>query len=266
MSCEYVNGLEKVESTDDVLTGNVGKEFVSYCTRYMRELEQYSLLKSLLDAVEKIDFLLAYYAGKDTESYILELREEFTKTNDEKRKKEIKRSLKEIDPSTESKLTIVVENLMSITEHKKFGLGVMNETPYYYNGCYWEILPEGLVKHYLSAVAEKSGLPHFQVAKVKIQDVLYKQFLATAAMPPKKQSVQKVMINLKNGTFVCENGSYEIRPFSPEDRLTYQLSFEYDPNAKVPKFLQFLDEVIPEKEARMVVAEYIGYIFAKHLR
>ena len=61
MSCEYVNGLEKVESTDDVLTGNVGKEFVSYCTRYMRELEQYSLLKSLLDAVEKIDFLLAYY-------------------------------------------------------------------------------------------------------------------------------------------------------------------------------------------------------------
>ena len=74
------------------------------------------------------------------------------------------------------------------------------------------------------------------------------------------------MINLKNGTFVCENGSYEIRPFSPEDRLTYQLSFEYDPNAKVPKFLQFLDEVIPEKEARMVVAEYIGYIFAKHLR
>lgn len=266
MNCEYVNGLEKVESTDDVLTGNVGKEFVSYCTRYMRELEQYSLLKSLLDAVEKIDFLLAYYAGKDTESYILELREEFTKTNDEKRKKEIKRSLKEIDPSTESKLTIVVENLMSITEHKKFGLGVMNETPYYYNGCYWEILPEGLVKHYLSAVAEKSGLPHFQVAKVKIQDVLYKQFLATAAMPPKKQSVQKVMINLKNGTFVCENGSYEIRPFSPEDRLTYQLSFEYDPNAKAPKFLQFLDEVIPEKEARMVVAEYIGYIFAKHLR
>lgn len=87
MSCEYVNGLEKVESTDDVLTGNVGKEFVSYCTRYMRELEQYSLLKSLLDAVEKIDFLLAYYAGKDTESYILELREEFTKTNDEKRKR-----------------------------------------------------------------------------------------------------------------------------------------------------------------------------------
>ena len=28
----------------------------------------------------------------------------------------------------------------------------------------------------------------------------------------------------------------------------------------------FLEEVIPEKEARMLVAEYIAYIFAKHLR
>ena len=47
--------------------------------------------------------------------------------------------------------------------------------------------------------------------------------------------------------------------------LTDQLPFDYDPNAKAEKFTEFLEYVVPEKEARMVIAEYIAYVFAKHL-
>lgn len=121
-------------------------------------------------------------------------------------------------------------------------------------------MEENLVKNYLSMVAEQSGLPHFQASKVRFIDLLYKQLLATAALPMSASSTNEVKINLKNGTFKCYDGKFDFCDFSPEDRLTYQLPFEFNRNAKADKFMLFLEEVIPEKEARMLVAEYIAYI------
>lgn len=266
MSNEYTGGIEKAESTVKLLTEGSAKAFVNYCTQYKRSIEAYSLLKELLEEIEVIDFHMVYFSGTDTEDYIWNLRERYLNCTDKEEKKNILRSLKEFDPSTETKVAIIVDNLMATAEKKECGISVINGMPYYYNGCYWAILQEEFVRHYLSAVAEMSGLEHFQASKVKLQDLLYKQFVSIAAMPQDVSSDKKVMINLKNGTFVCEDGIFEIRPFSPEDRLTYQLPFDYDPEAKAPKFIKFLNEVIPEEKARTVASEYTGYIFAKHLR
>lgn len=266
MSNEYINGMEKAESQEKVLTEGCAKETVYYWTLHKREIEIYSRLKELLEEIQEIDFLIAYYYGTPTEEYICQLRERYDTCSEKEVKSQILKTLKELDPSTEVKLSMIVENLMETAERKKYGLGIMSSIPYYYNGCYWEVLSELFVKHYLTAVAEKCGLNHFQASKVKLQDLLYKQFLSTADIPQSPSTDKKVMINLKNGTFVCENGKFEIRSFSPEDGLTYQLPFDYDPEAKAVRFIKFLDEVIPEDQAKTVAAEYVGYIFAKHLR
>lgn len=96
-------------------------------------------------------------------------------------------------------------------------------------------------------------------------EALFKQLLSSSVSPVPEKT-KEVKINLQNGTFVCNDGSFEIRSFSPDDMLTYQLPFDYNPNAKAEKFTEYLEYVVPEKEARMVIAEYIAYVFAKHLR
>jgi len=43
--------------------------------------------------------------------------------------------------------------------------------------------------------------------------------------------------------------------------LTYQLPFEYDPEAKCPLFDRYLNEVLPDIESQNVIAEYLGSVF-----
>ena len=61
------------------------------------------------------------------------------------------------------------------------------------------------------------------------------------------------------------NGERQIlRGFDKNDFLTYQLPFEYNPEAKAEKFNIFLSEVLIEKELQEVLSEYLGYIFIKN--
>lgn len=259
----FYDNTEKAESSEAVLNGCAVDDFVYYVTRFKREVSKYASLDNIRKHIFSIDFLLAYYRDSpDTCAYIMQLREDIA---NKKEVKEAKRALKELDPANEVKASIIIENLLKVCEKQESGIGIISGKVYYYNGCYWEVLEEDFVKNYLALIAEVSGVVHFQATKVKFMDLLYKQLFSEAGLPMPKETTD-VKINLKNGTFKCHDGKFEICPFSIEDRLTYQLSFEYDPNAKAPKFLKFLDEVIPEKEARMVIAEYIAYIFAKHLR
>ena len=258
-------GQEKAESTDAVLTKCGVENQVYHLTKYKREVEKYGILNEIYKSIFPIDFLCVYYHdNSDMLDFIAKLREDVE--NKSENAKDAKKTLKELDPSTEVKAAIIIENLLKVCEKKKSGIGVINGNIYYYNSYYWELLEENLVKNYLSMVAEQSGLPHFQASKVRFIDLLYKQLLATAALPMSASSTNEVKINLKNGTFKCYDGKFDFCDFSPEDRLTYQLPFEFNRNAKADKFMLFLEEVIPEKEARMLVAEYIAYIFAKHLR
>ena len=256
-------GMEKAETKIEILRNGAATDFVRYATRYKKEIEKHEALKNVLDDISPIDFLNAYYAdNQDVWDYIYSLREKIQKKENVKESEEI---LKDLDPSTECKMPIIIENLLSICERQNTGIGIINGKTYYYNGCYWSALDEKFVRGYLTLVAERSGLSHFQVNKVKFLDLLYKQLVSSAQLPISKPG-KEVKINLKNGTFKCNENGFEFCPFSPDDYLTYQLPFEYNPEAKAPKFKAYIEYAITEKEARDVVAEYLAYIFAKHLR
>ena len=169
-----------------------------------------------MQSIFPIDFLCVYYHDNpDMLDFIAKLREDVE--NKSENAKDAKKTLKELDPSTEVKAAIIIENLLKVCEKKKSGIGVINGNIYYYNSYYWELLEENLVKNYLSMVAEQSGLPHFQASKVRFIDLLYKQLLATAALPMSASSTNEVKINLKNGTFKCYDGKFDFCDFSPED-------------------------------------------------
>ena len=91
---------------------------------------------------------------------------------------------------------------------------------------------------------------------------LYKQFLDSASLPapaPKTRAV--VQVNLLNGTFEVGADAQTLRPPVPADFLTHQLPFAYVPTATAPRWLTFLNRVVPDEASQQVLAEYLGYVF-----
>ncbi|MDQ3819665.1 MAG: DUF5906 domain-containing protein, partial [Acidobacteriota bacterium] len=74
---------------------------------------------------------------------------------------------------------------------------------------------------------------------------------------------EQCLINLRNGTFEITPTGGHLREPRREDFLTYQLPFDYDPNASATLWQKFLDRVLPDKAQQNVLAEYIGYVFTR---
>lgn len=65
------------------------------------------------------------------------------------------------------------------------------------------------------------------------------------------------LLNFVNGTYEISTG--RLRPHSPEDMLTRMMAVEYDPEAKCPRFMQFLEETFSDPETRAYVQRVFGY-------
>ncbi len=65
------------------------------------------------------------------------------------------------------------------------------------------------------------------------------------------------LLCLRNGVLDPLTG--KMRPHAPEPRFTVQLPVAYDPDARCPRFLRFLEEVLPDPKAREAVQLLFGY-------
>lgn len=70
---------------------------------------------------------------------------------------------------------------------------------------------------------------------------------------------------------VCANGvinlqTFELEPFSPTPRQFQRIPIAYNKNAECPAFTKFIEEVLPEKDKRDAVQEYIGYALLRNNR
>lgn len=161
-------------------------------------------------------------------------------------------------------LVSVIEILLKKTNEQRFSLCRKNGMVFLYNSEYWEHIENNLFKDFLSQVALKLGVDKYDAKLHNFKDELLKQFLSDARLKEIQSDNQTTLINLINGTFEINGKNINIREFRKSDFLTYQLPFEFDPNAKCLNFINFLDEVLPEKELQYVLAEYLGYIFIKN--
>ena len=161
-------------------------------------------------------------------------------------------------------LVLSIENVLELAEKNRWGLCKNLDFIYLYNGTYWNELEKGTFQKFLGEAAEKMGVGHISAVYYQFQEQLFKQFLATAYLPTPESNKDKVLINLQNGTYEISPQGTKLRPFDRTDFITYQLPFEYNPQAKAPIFEAYLNRVLPDLERQRVLAEYLGYLFIKH--
>lgn len=159
---------------------------------------------------------------------------------------------------------ISIDNVLLIAQNYNWDLCKNHSFIYLFNGAYWDEIDKGAFQMFLGQACEIMGVPALTAKYYKFKKELHEQFLATAHLDVVQSSADNVLINLKNGTFEISPAGAKLRAYDPKDFLTYQLPFEYDPEAKAPMFQEYLDQVLPDKERQSVLAEYLGSVFIKN--
>jgi len=161
-------------------------------------------------------------------------------------------------------LVLAIENVKEVALKNQWGLCKNNNFIYVFNCAYWANIDNDEFQNFLGEAALIMGVPKFDAKHFLFRDKLYKQFLSVSFLRASETKLDNVCINLQNGTFEFTANGTRLRPFDRADFITYQLPFEYNPDAGAPIFQSYLDRVLPEKQRQMVLAEYLGYVFIKN--
>lgn len=163
-------------------------------------------------------------------------------------------------------IVVVIQEVLRKAKELNCRLCRRGDFVYSFNGEYWKLVEKPELEYFLGEAAERLGVNWTDAKYHRTRTELVKQFFAEANLPNLPERGDEVLINLKNGTFVFSEGNSYLRDFRAEDFLTYQLPFDYDPEAGCPEWDGFLEKVIPDKLRQLILSQYLGYVFARHLK
>lgn len=233
-------------------------------------VEHHEVLKLLIEQIEPLDFEKIAFPeliplrqrlediASDKESWGGDGNEDNPKQAE---RKQLQKKIDRMRLGESHILIITIENLLNTAKAKRWGLCKSMDFIYLYNGAYWKEIEKGELENFLGQAAEKMGVNHFKAAFFQFKEKLLKQFLTTAYLPTPTKDSNKVLINLKNGTFEITASGTRLRGFNSSDFLTYQLPFHYDPKATANLFETYLKRVLPDIERQKVLSEFLGYVF-----
>lgn len=267
--------LEKYNiSVEDIKT-EVKKQLDTF-----EPIQHKEVLNNLLNELQPLDFVLLI--KPEAEALINELdaikqayesgnRELHKKLNEPKGKEETSRyleievMLKMIRKSIKERhyVVCIISELLKVAANSSWNLCKCYDYVYIYNGAYWKQLTKDDLKYFLGEAAVKFGYPEIDAIHHLFKDELLKQFITQAHLPTPEHDADKILINLRNGTFELIRNDWHLRAFDPKDFLTYQLPFGYVPEAICPKFDSYLQKVLPDRESRLILQEFSGFIFTK---
>ncbi len=156
---------------------------------------------------------------------------------------------------------ITVQEVVETARVLNCGLCRHLDFVYAYNGQFWRQIEKEELCQFLGEAAERLGVEPITARYYQFREGLLKQFFATAYLPRPQRKEGVTLINLENGTFEITLHGQSLREHRREDFLTYMLPFRYDQNFACPKWLDFLDRVLPEKARQDICAEFVGYTF-----
>jgi putative DNA primase/helicase len=168
--------------------------------------------------------------------------------------------------SQKHQTVLTIREVLRVAKSLNCGLAKSQDFIYSYNGEFWKLLDREALEIFLGNCSAKLGVDEITASYHKFKSELHKQFLSIAHLPKPETETNTVLINLRNGTFEITKDSINIRDFDRADFLTYQLDFDYDQTATCPKWQNFLNEVLPDVSRQNLLAEYIGFVFARHLK
>lgn len=164
-------------------------------------------------------------------------------------------------PSYKQLQVLANTQLKTIAVQNGWRLCKNNDQIYFYNDSFWSSFSEEEFKDFLKKATIKMGMDSLNCLHFTFQDPLFKQFWADSFLKRPENKTGTVLINLLNGTYEISPEYQKLRNPSPDDFLTYRLPFGYDPKANAPMFKNFLEEVLPDPQVRMVLAEYVACVF-----
>ena len=217
------------------------------------------ILIQLLEQFEPLDFyLLAFPEIEHLRAQLETIDQESDQAND------IRKKLDKKKLNSKHYLVLSIENVRTVAEKNRWGLCKNQEFIYLFNGAYWTYIDREAFQKFLGQASEKMGVPKFMARYYLFREQLLKQFIASEYLPTPAPSKAAVNINLRNGTFEVTPTGTNLRSFDRSDFITYQLPFNYNPEATAPIFKAYLDKVLPDEESRKILAEYMGFVFIKH--
>ena len=219
----------------------------------------HEILQQLIEQLEPLDFEIIAFPQVDL--FRKKLQDPGLSDED---KKEIGKQLDKIKLNTKHYLILSIENALLYAEKNRWGLCKNHDFIYLYNGTFWAEIDKENFQKFLGEASEKMGVAKYSARYYQFREQLFKQFLGTAYLPTPESNKDIVLVNLLNGTFEINAQGTNLRPFKREDFITYQLPFEYNPEAKAPLFEAYLNKVLPDMERQKILAEYLGFLFIKH--
>lgn len=133
---------------------------------------------------------------------------------------------------------------------------------YVYTGTHWESLDDYELMLFLKFSYNKLSGDIVYSGKKELITGLFAQFPYTVMRLNVNQVEDK--INFSNGTLNLKTGVLEKHNY--KDYFRYVLPYDYDKTATCPMFMKYLDEVMSEKKAQYVLAEYVGWLFMSSLK
>lgn len=172
-----------------------------------------------------------------------------------------KASLEDGEQITQRHLHVIVnDEVQKIAKERKWGLCTHNQVVNIYNGEYWAEVPYEELKKFLGTAALNMGVEPFLAMHYSFKDALGKQFNSSSYLGKPEKRKDEITINLGNGTFVISPSERRLRDYRAEDFMKYKLPFDYVADAEANQFKKYLNEVLPESESQMVLAEFIAYV------
>lgn len=250
-----INNVQNENLQIEIFQVNNNVAFENMMQKSIREHEIFSVL---LDEMKPIDFELEAHGER-----VLQLRDQIS--DNSKITESFKNKLDKFSLTILQKNVIIIQQLLSMSQEKGFGLGISDEKFYFYNERFWEHKDNETLSSFLSDFAVKAGLDPLDARQFKVKELLFRQFQSDAIIPNFNDTLKGNMIPLQNGVLFFENGKIELKPFKKEYFFKYVLPFGYDPKAKAPIFENALNRILPDRILQDVLFEVFGSVFTKDL-
>lgn len=163
-------------------------------------------------------------------------------------------------------IVLIVEHFGNWMDEIQMGARVLNGTPHLFGGTHWKPVTDKEFEVLLGDFALRIGCDPVGFGIFTAREKLVKQFHSIHGGQPADGRSGQTLLNFRNGTLEISDAAEVMRGFDKSDLLTYQLPFEYDESAVCPMFDCYLGRVLPEESSRMVLAEFLGWIFLRDLK
>jgi len=163
-------------------------------------------------------------------------------------------------------IVLVVEHFGKWMDEIQMGARVLNGTPHLFGGTHWKPVTDKEFEVLLGDFALRIGCDPVGFGIFTAREKLVKQFHSIHGGQAADRPSNQTLLNFRNGTLEISDTAEIMRGFNQFDLLTYQLPFDYDETSTCPVFDRYLVRVLPEESSRMVLAEFLGWVFLRELK